>query len=426
MNNRLGIYLKVLVLSIILSSNIYASDVLKKVEKAYLKNDYDKAKKEFNDIPKGYNKYKYTFKKMEKYTRKFLETSNEIKEQINQCKKQKYVCNRIDTYLLKSDYDTYTTYVGYFSKEFQTKINTNYSNLIDSINYTNNAIINKKSNKNIEPPTKIASSSNVLKIFQIEKTRLLTVSQKKYGHKRAYKGAIKLTQGFIDDLVTVQQDIKKFKNDNENIYFETALYNLKSKYDDDYQTYSYQLSDEFKNLIQTEYDRTIKEANNLMLSMKNKSKKQQQLKDKKHNDYLLSLKQQDKAIDKKVKSMGYKGFTELDITSLMFHTQNNGNLGEYLNSVVGCSAQRKQNCNDLNSNLKVSQILDDSVIYRYFEILDGKLLEYSVIVPKEANKIYQMKQRFDNDFYVFVGMFNYTSTIGIKFSIPKLKKIHIK
>ena len=56
----------------------------------------------------------------------------------------------------------------------------------------------------------------------------------------------------------------------------------------------------------------------------------------------------------------------LDITSLMFHTQNNGNLGEYLNSVIGCSAQRKQNCNDLNSNLKVSQIFRGDLSCRSF------------------------------------------------------------
>ena len=124
--------------------------------------------------------------------------------------------------------------------------------------------------------------------------------------------------------------------------------------------------------------------------------------------------------------MGYKGFTELDITSLMFKKKKNGNLNNYFNHVIGCSAQREQDCNDLNANLKISQILDDSVIYRYFEMLDGKLLEYSVIVQKEPNKIYQMNQRFDNDFYVLTGMFNYTSTVGIKFSIPKLKKVHIK
>ncbi len=426
MNEKLRIYLKVLLLITMFSSNIYASDVLKNVEEAYLQNDYNKAKIEFQNIPKGYDKYKYTFKKMEKYTRKFLETSDGIKQKINQCKKQKYVCSKIDTFLIKSDYETYTTYVSYFSRGFQTKINTNYSKLIDSINYTNHAIVNKKNNKPIQVQSKVIDNSNMLKRFEVEKTRLLELSQKKYGHQRAYRSVIKLTKGFIDNLITVQQDISKFKNDSENIYFETALYNLKSKYNDDYQTYLYQLSDGFKEFIQKEYDDTIRQANNLMLSMKNKSKKQQQLKEKKHNDYMLSLKKQDENIDTKVKKMGYKGFTELDITSLMFHTQNNGNLGKYLNSVIGCSAQRKQNCNDLNSNLRVSQILDDSVIYRYFEMLDGKLLEYSIITPKEPNKIYQMKQRFDNDFYVFTGMFNYTSTIGIKYSIPKLKKIHIK
>jgi len=425
MNTKLGIYLKVLLLITMFSSSTYASDILKKVEEAYLQNDYEKAKQEFTSIPKDYAKYKYIFSKIEKYTSEFLKSSDKIKQQINQCIKLKYVCDYIDTIVIKSDYETHTTYVGYFSKEFQIKINANYSKLFASINHTNNAIVNKKNNKTVQVQSTITINSNILKTFQSEKTRLLKLSQSKYGHKLAYRGAIKLTTEFIDDLVSVQKDIKELKNDSENIYFETALYNLKSRYKG-YQTYLYQLSDEFKDFIQKEYDKTIKEANSLMISMENKSKKQQQLKDKKHNDYLLSLKQQDKAIDKKVKNMGYKGFTELGITSLMFHTQNNGNLGEYLNSVVGCSAQRKQNCNDLNSNLKVSQILDDSVIYRYFEMLDGKLLEYSIIIPKEANKIYQMKQRFDNDFYVFTGMFNYTSTIGIKFSIPKLKKIHIK
>ena len=46
--------------------------------------------------------------------------------------------------------------------------------------------------------------------------------------------------------------------------------------------------------------------------------------------------------------MGYKRFTGLDITSLIYQTQKEGNLGEYLNTVMGCSALRKNDCTDLN------------------------------------------------------------------------------
>jgi len=110
----------------------------------------------------------------------------------------------------------------------------------------------------------------------------------------------------------------------------------------------------------------------------------------------------------------------------MYLTQKNGDLNKYLNHAMGCSALEQQKCDKWNSKLKVSQVLKDSVIYRFFEYIDGEILEYSIITKKEPNKIYQENQRFDNGFYIFTGMFTYTTILGVQKSIPKLKKINIK
>lgn len=252
------------------------------------------------------------------------------------------------------------------------------------------------------------------------------------------------TTKFLNTLDKVNKQIKDcIEYDCRRVELDFLNYDYKK-----YSKYAGYYSKSFRNKIYDKFALTFKNSKKLnkmiVKTANNKQLTDEKQRQKEHKEYLVkranekaqkikqkqafiaSAEKQNKAIDTKVKKMGYKDFSELDITSLIYHTQKNANLEEYKNSVIGCSTLRKQDCDDLNSNLKVSQILDKSVIYRHFEMVAGELLEYSVIVPKEANKIYQMNQQFDNDFYVFTGMFNYTSTIGIKFSIPKLKKIHIK
>lgn len=252
------------------------------------------------------------------------------------------------------------------------------------------------------------------------------------------------TSKFLKTLDKANKQIKECVNyDCNRVELSFLNYDYKK-----YSKYAGYYSKSFRSKIYDEFALTFKNSkkfNKIIIeTANNKQIESEQQREKKHKEYLakrekekiqkkkqqqefiVNAKNIDNNIDLKVKKMGYKRFTGLDITSLIYQTQKKGNLTEYLNTVVGCSALRKSDCTDLNSDLKVSQILDDSIMYRYFKIIDGELLEYSIIVPREANKIYQMKQRFDNDFYVFTGMFNYTSTIGIKFSIPKLKKIHIK
>jgi hypothetical protein len=147
---------------------------------------------------------------------------------------------------------------------------------------------------------------------------------------------------------------------------------------------------------------------------------------KKKQRCIAEAKKADNAIDLKAKQLGYKKFTTLGVTSVMYHTQNGEHLEDYINTVLGCSQLRMTNCNDLNSNLRVSQVLDDIVIYNYFEDMGNGILDYSIATKKERGRIYQENQRFDNDFYVFSGMFSYTTILGVKRSIPYLKKVKLQ
>ena len=256
--------------------------------------------------------------------------------------------------------------------------------------------------------------------------------------KKKYKSnKIKLLQKFSINFVKLLESTNEYIDQCKNYDCEQVDLNMFNTEYASFKMYAGYYTKAFQKDIFKSYKSTFQKANNLnnlivenqnnkALEQHNKWKKDRELKKKQQKEFIAKAKQKDKEIDLKVKKMGYKGFTGMGITSLIYNTQQNGNLATYINSVVGCSELRKQDCNDLNSNLKVSQILDDSVIYRYFEMVDGKLLEYSIIVPKEANKLYQINERFDNGFYVFTGMFNYTSVIGVNMSIPKLKKIYIK
>jgi len=290
--------------------------------------------------------------------------------------------------------------------------------------------------------TNIAYAGNqFLKVEKLLEERNLTQANQEFEElKKKYKSnqnTIKLLQRFSIDFIKLIDNTNKHINNCKDYNCEQVDLN---SFNADYGSFKINAgyySKEFQIKVFNEYKSTFKKANELNdLIVKNNENKsiarqkkweeEKELKKKREQEFIAKAKQKNIDIDNKVKKLGYSGFTEEHVTRLMYLTQKNRNLNKYLNQVIGCSALEQQECDKWNSKLKISQILQDSVIYRFFEYIDGEILEYSIITKKEPNKIYQENQRFDNGFYVFTGMFTYTTVLGVQRSIPRLEKINVK
>ncbi len=157
-----------------------------------------------------------------------------------------------------------------------------------------------------------------------------------------------------------------------------------------------------------------------------KFKKEQRLREETKQKEIDDAKKEDNRIDKKAKKLGFTGYSKMNISQLIYKTQKNGGLENYINSVVGCSALDKVSCNRLNSKLQILQILDNGLIYHFYKYTNNEPFEYMIFTNKLKSKIYQEKQKIDDGFYVFRGMIKYTTILGIQKSIPKFEKVNIK
>ncbi len=134
------------------------------------------------------------------------------------------------------------------------------------------------------------------------------------------------------------------------------------------------------------------------------------------------LNQEIARIDALAKSMGYSGYENENIVSLIYKTQKEGGLEKYLNQVIGCHELDKGPCEIWYPKLKAIQILNNGVLYSYSEYSRGEVVNFSVFAEKEPGKIYQEGQEFTNTFYVFTGMLSYTTVTGAKRTVPSFAK----
>ncbi|MBB3059284.1 hypothetical protein [Microbulbifer rhizosphaerae] len=123
-------------------------------------------------------------------------------------------------------------------------------------------------------------------------------------------------------------------------------------------------------------------------------------------------------IDILSKEHGYSGYAKVNIIKLIYDTQKNGGLENYINKVVGCHKLNNDPCLKWYPKLKAIQILDDSVLYSFSEYAANEYLTFTILAAKEKAKIYQEGQSFKNDFFVFKGMTSYTTVSGARKSVP--------
>lgn len=126
------------------------------------------------------------------------------------------------------------------------------------------------------------------------------------------------------------------------------------------------------------------------------------------------------------KKSGYAGFSNMNVVAMIYKTQKEGGLENYLNSVTGCHNLNKSHCKNWYSKLKAIQILDDGVLFSFSEYSGGEYLDFTIYADKSPGKIYQEGQSFTNDLYVFDGMMSYTTVAGATKTIPHFRPANIR
>lgn len=168
---------------------------------------------------------------------------------------------------------------------------------------------------------------------------------------------------------------------------------------------------------------------------KNRKKAQQLAKEKKvreAQEEKEQFNQEIQMVDQACKKAGYKGLaksedTPLDLMLLIYFTQQNGGLENYLNFVVGLPKKlADEELSDLYSKTKAIQVLDDSVLYSYSEFTGGEIFTFTALIEREKGKLYQEGQSLEETFYVFNGMKQYRAVTGAMRTIPSFSKAKIK
>ena len=180
-------------------------------------------------------------------------------------------------------------------------------------------------------------------------------------------------------------------------------------------------------LDKLEKERIIEEREFIRKQQEEARKKKQEeesilrkAKEKKEKDMLNS---EIIKIDKNAKNTGYEGYAELSIVNLIYITQKEGGLENYINKVFGCPKLKQTNCKKWYPKIKVIQVLDKGLLYSFSELNRNQYFSFIIYVEKEQGKIYQDGQSLDNSFHAFEGMFSYTTIAGVKKSVPAFRKV---
>lgn len=129
-------------------------------------------------------------------------------------------------------------------------------------------------------------------------------------------------------------------------------------------------------------------------------------------------------IDQWAKSHGYKGYSGRNIVNMIYLTQRDGGLENYVGQILGCSPSNMERlCNVWYPRVRISQVLDDALIYAFSEYVDNDYFDFLIVTGKESGKIYQENQSLSKNFYVFKGMVSFETTTGMTRTVPYFEMI---
>jgi len=124
-------------------------------------------------------------------------------------------------------------------------------------------------------------------------------------------------------------------------------------------------------------------------------------------------------LDTDFRVQGYTSFHNMSLLEFIEETQKNGGLGGYINAVLGCVPSLKESKADHYTNIRITQVLDDGLLYN----CHYKKVSFAALIEKEEGKIYQQRQSLGNVYLVFKGMYSYGAVTGAKQTIPHFKII---
>ncbi len=185
-------------------------------------------------------------------------------------------------------------------------------------------------------------------------------------------------------------------------------------------TTSYQWISELDELFD-DARQTVRERNREIAQIEAKKKQEQAIAEQQALERYMDAKKVAKKeklerLNKACVKAGYNGYCEAIIPNIITTTQETGGLEEFLNLVVDYPT------GELYSEIKAISILNNAVLYSY----SGPDTHFVIHVEKKPGKIYQEGQSLEKNFYVFMGMYSYTSTSGAKKSVPSFKLANIE
>lgn len=172
-------------------------------------------------------------------------------------------------------------------------------------------------------------------------------------------------------------------------------------------------------IAQRKKEQIRKEQERLRKQEEARIKKEEEKKEKKH--------QEEKAlqvVSSKAAKLGYKKVLPYGIARFLYRVKHGkNNLEEALKAILWC----KPGSHDakLDRLFEVFQILEYDVIYHLSEFDKDKLIEFTIIMPKEQKRLYMEGQKLSGEYFTYVGPFTYTTVLGAKRTIQIFRHVDL-
>lgn len=119
---------------------------------------------------------------------------------------------------------------------------------------------------------------------------------------------------------------------------------------------------------------------------------------------------------------GFKGYLPVATFRFLRMAQREGGLEDAVGYVVGCVPELAEECGEYQPRLRVSQAFPDFVVWSFAGMDEGEWVTVTAVTDRDAEKLYQEGQVFDNGLYVFKGMQSMTTVLGAARTAPRFER----
>lgn len=144
-----------------------------------------------------------------------------------------------------------------------------------------------------------------------------------------------------------------------------------------------------------------------------------------HSQKVEGLSEEHDRLDKLAIAYNYAGYAKTNLIGMMYQTQSKGGIETFLNKVVGCPVMDSYSCDRWYPSVKISQVLDDWVLYEFSEYQGRSHLGFSILVAKQPGKMYYDGQSLLTEPLVFVGVMSIETVLGATRTIPAFRLANI-